>query len=60
LPPNRAFSREAEEYTSRSDPKIVLIDGSRLTTLVIDYNVGVTPVQTHEVKRLDSDYFADE
>ncbi len=51
------FSRDAEEYARQIDTRIVLIDGSRLATLMIDYGVGVTPVTTYEVKRLDSDYF---
>jgi restriction system protein len=43
-----------------SRPQIVLIDGNRLTDLMIDYNIGVTAVQTYVVKRLDSDYFPEE
>ena len=37
--------------------KIVLIDGERLAKLMIEYNLGVTTVQTYEVKRVDSDFF---
>lgn len=51
------FSRDAEEYARHIDTRIVLIDGSQLATLMIDYGVGVTAVITYEVKRLDSDYF---
>jgi restriction system protein len=54
------FSREAEEYASRIDSKIVLIDGDQLTQFMIDHNIGVTPMTTYEVKKLDSDYFAEE
>lgn len=36
---------------------IVLIDGDMLTRLMIEYNVGVTPIQKYEIKQLDSDYF---
>jgi restriction system protein len=54
------FSKDAETYAMHHDPKIVLIDGSRLTDLMIDYNIGVARVQTYEVKRLDSDYFTEE
>lgn len=54
------FSKEAREYASNIDTKIVLIDGETLTDLMIDYNIAVTPVQTFELKRLDSDYFTDE
>lgn len=54
------FSREAREYASRIDTRIVLIDGTQLTQLMIDHNVGVTPQVTYEVKRIDSDYFSEE
>ena len=42
------------------ETKIVLIDGDQLAQFMIDNNVGVTPVQTYEVKKIDTDYFADE
>jgi len=42
---------------SSIDAKIVLIDGKRLAELMIDYDVGVTPVTTYQLKRVDSDYF---
>lgn len=54
------FSKDAREYADRIDTKIVLIDGETLTQLMIDYNIGVTPVSTFELKRLDSDYFTEE
>jgi len=54
------FSREANEYTSRIETKIVLIDGDQLAQLMIDHNLGVSPVATYEIKRIDSDYFSEE
>ena len=51
------FSREAAEYASRIDKKIILIDGPMLAGLMIDHDVGVTPVSRYEVKKLDADYF---
>jgi restriction system protein len=53
------FSRDAHEYVSRIDSKIVLIDGKTLSRLMIDFGVGVTSVATYEVKKVDTDYFAD-
>lgn len=35
----------------------ILIDGARLTQLMIKYNLGVTTQRTYEIKRVDSDYF---
>jgi len=54
------FTQEADEYVSRIDSKIVLIDGGRLAQLMIDYNVGVTSTALYELKRVDSDYFTEE
>lgn len=54
------FTKEAIEYTPRNETKIVLIDGHQLAQLMIDYNLGCTPQQTYEVKKLDSDYFDEE
>lgn len=54
------FSRDAAEYASRIDSKIVLIDGQQLWNLMIDFHVGVSSVATYEVKRIDNDYFSEE
>lgn len=54
------FSGAAQEYVSRIDSKIVLIDGDTLAQLMIDYNIGVAPVASYELKRIDSDYFTEE
>ena len=37
--------------------KIAFIDGDQLAQLMINHNVGVTPVQNYEIKKIDSDYF---
>jgi restriction system protein len=55
-----SFSSEAEEYVKRIEKKIVLIDGAKLASLMIDFGIGVSPVSTYEVKRVDTDYFAEE
>lgn len=54
------FSADAREYVSRIEKKIVLVDGQQLTSLMTDFNVGVTLVSTYEVKRVDGDYFSEE
>lgn len=51
------FSREAEDYVNGLDAKIILIDGERLSELMVEYNVGVDPVAAYEIKKIDSDYF---
>jgi restriction system protein len=55
-----SFSKDAEEYVSRIERKIVLIDGERLAELMIDHNIGVAVSRTFVVKRVDLDYFLDE
>jgi len=54
------FTKEAIEYTPRNETKIVLIDGEQLAQLMIDYNLGCTPQQAYELKKIDSDYFGEE
>ena len=54
------FSPDARQYVATIDPKVVLIDGLKLAQLMIEFNVGVSRSQVYEIKRIDSDYFADE
>lgn len=53
------YTKEATDFVSRIDSKIILIDGSTLSNLMIDFGVGVNPVATYQVQKLDSDYFTD-
>jgi len=53
------FTKDAEEYVSRIDNRIILIDGDTLGQLMIDYDVGVTRVASYEVKKIDTDYFTE-
>lgn len=50
-----AFSRHAKEFADAIEG-IVLIDGARLVSLMIDYEVGVS-TRTIKLAQLDSDYF---
>lgn len=54
------FSREAEEYANIITSKIILINGEQLATLMVDHNVGVSPISAFEIKRIDADYFEGE
>lgn len=51
------FSSDAIKYANGIDPKVILIDGRRLSEFMIDYNVGVAEVTTYQLKKIDSDYF---
>ena len=52
-----SFTKEAKEYVSLIDLKIILMDGEQLAALMADHNVGVSTVGQYEVKKIDSDYF---
>lgn len=54
------FTRDAQDFSSRIDSRIVLVDGAMLARLMIDHNVGVSPVRSFDVKRIDSDFFSEE
>ena len=54
------FSKDALEYVSMIESKIVLIDGAKLASLMAEHNVGVSVVGRYEVKKIDSDYFDEE
>jgi restriction system protein len=53
------FSEDAREYASRLQTKVVLIDGERLASLMIEHNVGVAISHSFTLKRIDSDFFED-
>ena len=52
------FTKEAQESAQRQN--IVLVDGTQLTKLMIEYGLGVSTVATYEIKRLDSDFFSED
>lgn len=54
------FSSEAQDYACQIDPRVVLIDGAELVQLMIDHDLGVSPVETYVIKRMDSDFFAED
>jgi restriction system protein len=54
------FSKDAEEYVSRIERKIVLIDGRRLTEFMMDHDIGVSTARSYVVKKLDADYFTED
>jgi restriction system protein len=54
------FSKDAYDYVSRIERRIVLIDGKTLAQLMIDHDIGVTTRRTYVVKQMDSDFFLEE
>lgn len=55
-----SFSKDAIDFASKIESKIILIDGEQLADYMIDFNVGVTAFSTYELKKIDSDYFIEE
>lgn len=51
------FSRGAQTYASTVPTRIILIDGKRLTDLMIRYNVGVQEKQSLRIVEIDEDFF---
>lgn len=51
------FSAEARVYADSVPTRVVLIDGDRLTRLMIRYGVGVQVKQTIQIVELDEDFF---
>lgn len=52
------FSNGAREYANNVPTRIILIDGKRLTSLMIRYGVGVQVRETYKVVEIDEDFFA--
>ena len=54
----RDSSKGAKEYADAQH--IILVDGQKLTSLMIEYGLGVSVQKVYKLKRIDSDYFAEE
>ncbi len=51
------FSSGALEYAERVPQRLILIDGVRLASLMLEHNVGVRPNRSIELKKIDEDFF---
>lgn len=51
------FSPKAKDYANAQH--IILVDGKKLTELMIEHSVGVSTQKAYLIKRVDSDYFSD-
>lgn len=52
------FSESARVYAENVPTRIILIDGKRLSSLMIRYGVGVQVKETYRVVQIDGDFFA--
>ena len=53
------FPKSAHDYVNSIEPKIILIDGDKMASLMIEHNVGVSIKDVYEIKSIDGDYFED-
>ena len=51
------FSQGAKNFADAQH--IILVDGQKLTELMIEYELGVATQKAYKIKRIDTDYFAD-
>lgn len=54
-----SFSSGARQYVEQIPQRIILIDGERLTDLMIEHDVGVRISRAVKVKRIDEDFFGE-
>jgi restriction system protein len=54
------FSGGARLFADQVAMRLVLIDGTELTRLMVRYNVGVAVRETYELKSVDDDFFEDD
>ena len=55
-----SFSSHAIEYVKHLPQRVILVDGARLSDLMVEHDVGVRLNRTIFFKRLDEDFFSDE
>lgn len=51
------FSQGAKDFADAQH--IILVDGKKLTELMIEHELGVSTQKAYRIKRIDTDYFAD-
>ncbi|WP_258191998.1 restriction endonuclease [Shewanella morhuae] len=54
------FTKDAHDFVTRIEKRIVLIDGREWAALMREHNVGVSTRELYAVKAIDSDYFLEE
>ena len=53
------FTKEARSYVEKQlSTKVVLVDGEKLTKLMIEYNLGVSVETVYTIKKIDTDFFS--
>ena len=53
------FTKDAVDFVSKVQSRVILIDGQKLANLMIDFSIGVSTRFHYEIKQLDTDYFGE-
>jgi len=51
------FPKSAYDFVNSIEPRIILIDGNKMASLMIEHGVGVSTKEVYEIKAIDNDYF---
>ncbi len=51
------FTKAAVDYATNVGQKIILIDGNKLLSLLIEFNIGVSVKEVYTIKDINKDYF---
>jgi restriction system protein len=52
-----SFPGSTYDFVKQIEHKIILIDGDLLAMLMIENNIGVSVINSYEIKKIDTDYF---
>lgn len=52
-----SFPPSGYDFVKQIESKVILIDGNMLANLMIENNIGVSTINSYEVKKIDTDYF---
>jgi restriction system protein len=51
------FPSSAYDFVKQIEHKIILIDGNNLADLMVENGIGVSTINTYDIKKIDTDYF---
>jgi restriction system protein len=51
------FPKSAYDFVNSIEPRIILVDGNKMASLMIEHGVGISTKETYEIKSIDNDYF---
>lgn len=55
-----SFTKDAIDYVKTVSHKVILLDGEMVAQLMIENNLGVSTVESYDIKKASADYFVEE